>query len=446
MDKSWKKIAEKICDMIYDKRKREPEPYDTTATVRRVENGKAYVHIPGGVDETPVALTIDAAAGDTVQVRVANGGAWLVGNRTAPPTDDAVALVGRELARIADAKADTAEETAEVAQEVANKASKTAENVNQYFWHTETGTDTGAHITEIPREQFLEDPDNGGGNLLARSNGIAIRDGLDELAHFSANGTQIGKDDNVHTIFNTDGLKFYLDENTNPVNLDIRQDQAGYRWGYLFAKYQNNREAGVRVDADSHTVYSSTYVYTEDPNGEGWATEVQTNPRGIRQLVQAGGGQATYAEVTLRPKSADYTDADFYNMELYMNVPIRAQTEEQELTLTSQFDLYTAGDANSKPIVRKFGNVCDFTAVLTPTSAIAGSTTLHTITTIPEGFRPSQVVRQICQGSGNAQWLLSIATDGTVSFSRYHTTASGANAYASCAAGNWLPIHATWIM
>ena len=36
------------------------KPYDTAATVKRIENGTAYVQIPGGVAETPVKLTIDA--------------------------------------------------------------------------------------------------------------------------------------------------------------------------------------------------------------------------------------------------------------------------------------------------------------------------------------------------------------------------------------------------
>ena len=41
-------------------------PYDTSAEVRRIEGGTAWVHIPGGVDETPVKLTIACKPGDTV--------------------------------------------------------------------------------------------------------------------------------------------------------------------------------------------------------------------------------------------------------------------------------------------------------------------------------------------------------------------------------------------
>ena len=71
--------------------------YDTVATVRRIEDGVAWVHIPGGVDETPVKLTVNAKEGDDVQVRVSGGTAFLVGNGSAPPTDDTRANAAKDL-------------------------------------------------------------------------------------------------------------------------------------------------------------------------------------------------------------------------------------------------------------------------------------------------------------------------------------------------------------
>ena len=91
--------------------KQKTSPYDTSATITRIEDGVAYVHIPGGVDETPVKMTMDAKAGDTVQVRVSGGSAWLTGNETAPPTDNTVAYQ-------ANAQAITASELAESAPTV----------------------------------------------------------------------------------------------------------------------------------------------------------------------------------------------------------------------------------------------------------------------------------------------------------------------------------------
>lgn len=175
-------------NMLYDLIKRDKKRgYDTTATITRVEDGTAWIHIPGGVDETPAKLTINAKAGDTVQVRVANGRAFLVGNASAPPTDNTVANQAVERI-VKTAKA------VEFVQKAVEVVTRIAGNTAQYFWFTETGTDTGAHITEIPQEQFLEDPENGGGNLLARSNGVAVRDGLTELAQFSADGVVINRD------------------------------------------------------------------------------------------------------------------------------------------------------------------------------------------------------------------------------------------------------------
>lgn len=161
-------------------------PYDTEAEVIRVDNDTAWVHIAGGVDETPVTRTIDCKAGDTVQVRVTGGTAFLIGNATAPPTDDTKA-------KEAQAEVRKVSKVVKAVKAVADTASKIAGNTAQYFWHTESGTDTGVHITEIPREDFLDDPENGGANLLARSNGLAVRDGLTELATFGESLIEIGK-------------------------------------------------------------------------------------------------------------------------------------------------------------------------------------------------------------------------------------------------------------
>ena len=184
--------TEGIIRSLRESLKRENEKktsgYDTRATIRRIEDGVAWVHIPGGVDETPVTLTIGANVGDEVQVRVSGGRAFLVGNATAPPTDDKYARkvnynLGQQI------------EQTNVVMRTINRAvqavKKIADNTNQYFWHTEEGTDTGAHITEIPQEEFLADPEHGGGNLLARSNGVAVRDGLRELSRFSADGLEV---------------------------------------------------------------------------------------------------------------------------------------------------------------------------------------------------------------------------------------------------------------
>ncbi len=62
---------------------------DYMATVTKVEGDTAYVQIAGSdISDTPVALSVNAAEGDHVRVRVANGKAWITGNDTLPPSND----------------------------------------------------------------------------------------------------------------------------------------------------------------------------------------------------------------------------------------------------------------------------------------------------------------------------------------------------------------------
>lgn len=108
-------------------------PLDAQAEVLRIdEDGTAWVHLPGGVDETPVKLTINAEVGDKVYVRLSGGRAWITGNQTAPPTDDKTAIVAKSLANLAGNRAKTAQKTADKAQVVADSALKgTKENATQ---------------------------------------------------------------------------------------------------------------------------------------------------------------------------------------------------------------------------------------------------------------------------------------------------------------------------
>lgn len=105
--------------------------YDTSAEVKRIEGDTAWVHIPGGVDETPVKLTINASEGDNVQVRVNGGRAWLQGNATAPPTDDTTANTAKIIATGAEQLATIARDSAEQAVEDAGRAKAAADSAEQ---------------------------------------------------------------------------------------------------------------------------------------------------------------------------------------------------------------------------------------------------------------------------------------------------------------------------
>lgn len=153
--------------------------YDTTAEVIRVDENSVWVHIPGGVAETPVARTINAKKGDVVQVRVSGGTAFIVGNATAPPTDDATAIV-------AQGTADEAKETADVAKEVADAAAAQVQTVRNYFWHDAAG----AHVSTVEGDATT------GKNVLIDSNGLHVRNGTTTLAEFLSELIKLGAESN----------------------------------------------------------------------------------------------------------------------------------------------------------------------------------------------------------------------------------------------------------
>lgn len=72
-------------------------------------------------------------------------------------------------------------------ESTATAAKTLADNTEQYFWQTTSGVDTGTHITQVQKDAFTAQPD--GYNLLLRSNGVAVRNSLDEMAIFQDDGT-----------------------------------------------------------------------------------------------------------------------------------------------------------------------------------------------------------------------------------------------------------------
>lgn len=124
------RIAKELVKAIPSTKK--TSPYDTQAEVLRVDGDTAWVHIPGGVDETPVQMTSSAKKGDIVQVRVSGGRAWLYGNATNPPTDDTVAVKAVTIANVAETKSVAAQESADIAAGAASNAWSFAESAQVF--------------------------------------------------------------------------------------------------------------------------------------------------------------------------------------------------------------------------------------------------------------------------------------------------------------------------
>ena len=118
-----------------------------------------------------------------------------------------------------------------------------------------------------------------------------------------------------------------------------------------------------------------------------------------------------------------------------------AHTDKSSISsYSSGWTYYGTASANT-PTVRRYGKVVSLTGALTNTSAVTLNTTHVKVFTIPSGYRPSQDVIVLCQGSGANEFVLQIKTDGGVYIGRY-----GTSSFSSIAAGQWFPFHVSWVM
>lgn len=182
MGSDFNKTVRDFAKALQEANNSKTTPYDISATVKRIDGNVAWVHIPGGIDETPVQLTTNAKKGDSVQVRVNGGRAWITGNATSPPTDDTTAKVAQKTAVVADEHAVNAVTSAMLAQQAADDAQIVASQANTLLNHMEEAAEA-ADTTLIGIYQDAKDA-----STLATSASISagIADGEARAASRSA--------------------------------------------------------------------------------------------------------------------------------------------------------------------------------------------------------------------------------------------------------------------
>lgn len=235
MSSSINRIKKNIIEAMQSANNQGTSAYDSVAEVRRVEGDTAWVHIAGGVDETPVKLTIAAKAGDIVQVRVGGGRAWITGNASAPPTDDHMANTANTIAKTADVTANqalrganTAQNTADKAQSSADKAQNTATEAAKTADNYISSDSTGIMVSEN-KGAAKETPSNATkNNVLITEKDVQIRNGQEVVASYGKSAI-IGKNksDNIQIkdngfSINHDGNEMFSvkqeDEENNYIN------------------------------------------------------------------------------------------------------------------------------------------------------------------------------------------------------------------------------------
>lgn len=206
MSSSLNRIKKNIIEAMQSANNQGTSSYDSVAEVRRVEGGTAWVHIAGGVDETPVKLTIAAKAGDTVQVRVGGGRAWITGNASAPPTDNHMANIANTTAKTANVTANQALQGADMAQNTATEAAKTADNY--------ISTDSTGIMVSENKGATKETPSTATkNNVLITEKDVQIRKGQKVVASYGEESL-IGEETGNHIDITQKSVSFKNGTNT----------------------------------------------------------------------------------------------------------------------------------------------------------------------------------------------------------------------------------------
>ena len=248
--------------------------YDTTAEVVRVDGSTIYVHIPGGVAETPVARTINAKTGDVVQVRISNGSAFLVGNASAPPTDDREALAAKQQAQtaaVAAAQALNSAEQAETAAASAVESADTAASAAASAMTAATNAGTAASQAQASAATANTAANNALTQLSTVEDVVGILNWISEHGEYSAStDTEVvpGKFYFTRTGSGTSGDPYVYTVVTNPTG---NPSTSGY--------YElDDVDEAVSAFVSSHLVLTSDGLY------------VIGTTNGWKALVSGGGG------------------------------------------------------------------------------------------------------------------------------------------------------------
>ena len=200
--------------------------------------------------------------------------------------------------------------------EVSEIATATAQN----FWFKESGTDAGAHISELKQTDFETNPS--GGNLLANSNGIAVRDGLDELAVFGMNGARIGQSTSGNALIESNKIAlrngsteyFYVQGGSGTVVFSKILGASLTKATYLRGEIKTGRTIDVLEEAVLHYTFNGTAktrTFTSFPvsvsDTEFFQLEIGYDPSSIGYIIT---GNNTNDIIVLQDMVITYTTDD----------------------------------------------------------------------------------------------------------------------------------------
>lgn len=315
-------------------------PYDTTAEVIRIDGSTAWVHMAGGVDVTPAELTIDAKAGDIVQVRVSGGRAFLVGNGTAPPTDDTKAI----------------------------EAQESTDELRTYVATHMQETDEGLLVTK----------DDSQWKLLIKSDGVDVIDPSGNVVANYSGQVRIGKEDAENITVTSGEVQFNAEDGSNAL-----------RTVFFPVTYLSGTVYGVKVTND---VEDSYVLLTPSADG---ALDI----RCIGQNIELGANTNEGPSLTMTRwflfSFANSQTAGTVGIDATTGLTVNDHNGNQKAAIDWDGNLTlpaaTWGSNKCANYAKKAGivTVCASGTALDVNIPV---NTFTTVATLPAGYRPSQAV------------------------------------------------------
>ena len=392
------------------------QAYDTEAQVVRVEGNTAWVHIPGGVDETPVALTINASEGDTVRVRVAGGTAWIMGNDTAPPTDDKAAMV--------------AIHNSEYAMNVAKEAAITTDDLSQRIananglYETQQVTPGGATITYMHNKPNLSDSDV---QIMISDVGVLVTsNGTDPNPTWyglTVDGTLIAsilQANGINADWIRTGALVIYDDGGNEI---FRADKTNKRFEWTM-EYSQLHPLGFLTIFEHTNWWSHAAISVYDstsPSIAEWATLMQGANGFTTGLVDSWSVVTPTDEYghTMPsqkiPSMTTYASLSYYELSMYKNGSrILSLGETKTATLSfSGSSTYYGTPSTWNVSVRRSGNVVQLNMNINVNVKDA-TTGERVIASIGSGYRPSaDIFYNLVSQNGN-RYILTIRPSGNI--------------------------------
>lgn len=247
------------------------------------------------------------------------------------------------------------------------------------------------------------------------------------------------KDWNLYTSSDVDAFDVIYD-GSNTIAIDRRAANGVY-WQRITPIYKVVSTTPVYTFGNSITSSNGSYSFLI---GDG------TQSNYPYQLVIGKYNTDTDATLVIGNGTADGARSNALTVDRQGNVEaagevIGATSKTVITTFSSGWDVYST-DPAAPVTLRRCGKFVDLTGMIKNTTAVTLNATQVTIFTIPEGYRPSQTMTILSQGSSMNVFAIRIKASGDVTFERYRSTNSTSTSYSSISEGAWFPIHAAWIM